>query len=280
MAAVGSTFFNLMVSRIGPIINHVGRLRRVDHATSGIFQVLDVAGYNYGGGAYRATGRRHPGRVVVGTETLPGDIVRNWQLVEELPYVIGDFMWTGWDYLGEAGVAAWSYGTDRKFYLKRYPYLLAAAGAIDITGLPGAMAFHAQTAWGQRHEPAIVVRPLDRVGDRVLKSPWRTTDAIANWSWDGHEGTETEVVVFSASEHRRPPAQRALARYTSGGPGSRLHGDLPCNLRTWRADRRCARLIVCSRRTQQPSLSGIRRTPKTPQRSRSSSEVTARILLS
>lgn len=200
MPAVGSAFFNLLYSRIGPIMNHVGRLGRVDRATSGIFQVLDVAGYNYGAGSYRVTGRRHPGRVVVGTETLPGDIVRNWQQVEELPYVIGDFMWTGWDYLGEAGVAAWSYGPDRKANLKRYPYLLAAAGAVDIIGLPGAMAFHAQAAWGQRDEPAIVVRPLDRIGQSVLKSPWRTTDGIASWSWTGYEGTETEVVVFSAAD--------------------------------------------------------------------------------
>jgi hypothetical protein len=200
MPAVGSAFFNLLYSRIGPILNHVGGLRRVDRATSGIFQVLDVAGYNYGAGTYRVTGRRHPGRVVVGTETLPGNIVRNWQQVEELPYVIGDFMWTGWDYLGEAGAAAWSYGPDRKPNLKRYPYLLAAAGAVDITGLPGAMAFHAQAAWGQRDEPAIVVRPLDRVGQSVLKSPWRTTDGIPSWSWTGYEGTETEVVVFSAAD--------------------------------------------------------------------------------
>ena len=199
MPTVGSAFFNLMVSRVSPIMNRIGRLRRVDRATNGIFRVLDVAGYNYGAGAYQAAGRRHPGRVVVGTETLPGEIARNWQQVEELPYVIGDFMWTGWDYLGEAGVAAWSYGPDRKLNLKRYPYLLAAAGAIDITGLPGAMAFHAQAAWGQRDEPAIVVRPPDRVRERVLKSPWRTTDGIPSWSWTGHEGRGTEVVVFSAA---------------------------------------------------------------------------------
>ena len=46
----------------------------------------------------------HPHRVIVGSETVPPSIARNWQLVREHPHVIGDFTWTGWDYLGEAGI--------------------------------------------------------------------------------------------------------------------------------------------------------------------------------
>ncbi|HXK25556.1 MAG TPA: glycoside hydrolase family 2 TIM barrel-domain containing protein [Myxococcota bacterium] len=197
---VGSAFFNAVMSRVGPVMNHVARLRFVDRATRDLFEVLDVAGYNYASGAYRADGKRHPLRVVVGSETLPPDIVRNWRQVEALPYLIGDFMWTGWDYLGEAGIAAWSYGADRAPHLKPYPFVSSGGGAVDLTGVPGAMALHARTAWGLRAEPAIVVRPLDRVAQKPMRSPWRTTDAIPSWSWPGHEGTTTEVLVFSRAD--------------------------------------------------------------------------------
>lgn len=62
------------------------------------------------------------------------------------------------------------------------------------------MAFHSQVVWGSRVAPAIAVRPLDHVHERVLRSPWRTTDGIPSWSWPGFEGTGTEVVVFSPSD--------------------------------------------------------------------------------
>ena len=45
-----------------------------------------------------------PDRVIVGSETYPARIATNWPMVEEHPHVIGDFTWTGWDYLGEVGI--------------------------------------------------------------------------------------------------------------------------------------------------------------------------------
>jgi beta-galactosidase len=38
-------------------------------------------------------------------------------MVEKYPYLIGDFMWTAFDYLGEVGLGAWSYSAKAKITL-------------------------------------------------------------------------------------------------------------------------------------------------------------------
>ena len=65
-------------------------------------------------GRYRGEAKRHPGRVIVGSETNPTETVAIWREIDRLPYVIGDFTWTGWDYIGEAGCAAIQYDQRRR----------------------------------------------------------------------------------------------------------------------------------------------------------------------
>ncbi|PHP53542.1 hypothetical protein [Actinomyces ruminis] len=108
----GSTAYNLFVSRMGSLMSRAAATRAADRASAGVLDALDVAGYNYAAARYRKDARLHPGRVIVGSETMPHEIVRNWRLVEELDHVIGDFMWTGWDYLGEVGIGLWTYGDE------------------------------------------------------------------------------------------------------------------------------------------------------------------------
>jgi beta-galactosidase len=68
------------------------------------FQYLDVGGYNYLWSEYEKDHARVPHRVIMGTESFPLQAFENWQMVEKHPYVIGDFVWTGMDYLGESGI--------------------------------------------------------------------------------------------------------------------------------------------------------------------------------
>ena len=70
------------------------------------YSFLDVAGYNYSDARYELDHERMPDRVIVGTETHNTNIAQNWPKVLELNHVIGDFTWTGWDYLGEVGSGA------------------------------------------------------------------------------------------------------------------------------------------------------------------------------
>lgn len=66
-------------------------------------ELLDVVGYNYGHLKYVNDHKKYPERVIYTTEFNPPLSLENWQKVEELPYVIGNFSWTAMDYIGEAG---------------------------------------------------------------------------------------------------------------------------------------------------------------------------------
>lgn len=198
--AMNSTFFNISMQFAGPIMKAVAVTPFADRATRGIFDVLDVAGYNYGANRWRQDARAHPARIVLGTEEKPGDIAAVWPLVESLPNVIGDFVWAGWDYLGEAGIGHWSYGTRLAWLMKAYPHLTSGSGSLDITGVPGAGALLSQAAWGTESRPQIAVRPLDVSGKPVAKAAWRASDAISSWSWQGRDGERAHVEVYSSSE--------------------------------------------------------------------------------
>lgn len=195
----GSLFFNMMTSMIGTNMNRMANSRHADQVTSPALDALDIAGYNYASGRYPLEGKAHPDRIVVGTETFPQDIGKNWDMVKKYPYLIGDFMWTGWDYLGEAGIGTWAYGNADGFD-KEYPWLLADVGAVDITGYAGAESYYAATVWGLRDRPYIGVQPVNHPGVRPLKSTWRGTNAFDSWSWKGCEGNQAVVEVYSDAE--------------------------------------------------------------------------------
>lgn len=64
----------------------------------------DVVGYNYLNYHYETSHELFPDRVILCTESKPGQFEDYWSDVERLPYVIGDFLWTSMDYIGEAGI--------------------------------------------------------------------------------------------------------------------------------------------------------------------------------
>jgi beta-galactosidase len=196
----GSTEANVMINQIGRMMDVVSRLPRADKASRDAFAAVDVAGYNYGLGRYKKDIRTYPDRVILGSETLPGDVARAWHLVEEHAAVIGDFVWAGWEYLGEAGVAVWVPG-KRAGLSKPYPHVLAGPGMFDLIGQPDISLRLAQAAWGRLDAPAIGVRPLNRSGTPMVRSAWRATDAVESWSWQGCDGRRAEVEVYSADDH-------------------------------------------------------------------------------
>ena len=78
----------------------------------GVFQSLDIVGYNYNLALNIAEDHnRAPSRIMLTTESYPGDAFEQWRLVKDNPFVIGEFVWTAMDYLGESGIGAWRFGT-------------------------------------------------------------------------------------------------------------------------------------------------------------------------
>lgn len=194
---MNSTLFNMLTSMVGTSMNKGANGKKADQVTSPVLDALDLAGYNYASGRYPMEGKAHPGRVVVGSETFPQDIAKNWEMVEKYPYLVGDFMWTAWDYLGEAGIGAWAYDADGKGFNKPYPWMLADVGAMDILGNPNGELFLAQAVWNQGMLPKIAVQPANHPGVKPAKAVWRGTNAIPVWSWKGCEGNKTVVEVYA-----------------------------------------------------------------------------------
>ena len=194
-----SLLFNTIASFVGTGMNKGGNSPKVDAIATPIINALDIAGYNYGSGRYPLEEKQHPERIVFGSETFPQDIYKNWEQVKAHPYILGDFMWTSWDYLGEAGIGAWSYTGGMPFN-RPYPWVLAGAGVIDILGNPDASCRYASTVWGLEKAPRIGVKPVNHPGVRVSKSVWRGTNAIESWAWAGCEGNKAEVEVYSDAE--------------------------------------------------------------------------------
>lgn len=191
----GSLLFNIMTTFIGTNMNKGGNSHKVDALATPIMDALDIVGYNYGSGRYPLDGKQHPERIIFGSETFPQDIYKNWEMVRKYPYLLGDFMWTSWDYLGEAGIGAWSY-TGGMAFNRPYPWVLSGAGVIDICGTPDGSCRYASTVWGLENAPRIAVKPVNHKV-RPSKSSWRGTNAIESWAWANCDGNRAEVEVYS-----------------------------------------------------------------------------------
>lgn len=163
--------------------------------------MLDVVGYNYTAGRYEREHLLHPEWVFVGSETFSADLDRNWDIVSRNPYAIGDFSWTAWDYLGEAGCGRIErVDTGSAGFCGGYPWLTASDGDFDLTGYRRPMSYWRETVWGGRHQPYIAVHRLPNFGKELYISRWNFTDAVRCWTWPGYEGKETAIEVYSDAE--------------------------------------------------------------------------------
>ena len=197
----GSSAFNAAFQRAGKLMNAMSKNPYTDKVTTGISDLLDMCGYNYAASRYSKEGKLHPDRLIFGSETLPMDIYDNWGHVEREDYNCGDFMWTGWDHLGEVGIGAWSYKDDGMMARRNYPWILSGAGAIDLLGHPGCEMGYAGIVWKQQADPQIFVRPVNFPGMKPSETMWRGSNAIDSWAWKGCEGNEAYVEVYTTAPY-------------------------------------------------------------------------------
>lgn len=195
---------NTMMADMGEQMALMNASQLITDSTEESAAVLDVVGFNYADSRYDLDAELFPNRVIVGSETFPDRIASLWADVRRLPHVIGDFTWTGWDYIGEAGIGRVDY-TDAPGYEATgtagpYPYLLADCGDIDITGHRLPASFYREIAYGLRTEPLIVVHRPQHHGRPVAKTPWSWDDVVASWSWGVADGPLVTVDVYADAE--------------------------------------------------------------------------------
>jgi len=168
------------------------------------FNTLDVGGYNYAVGGdnnqksfYETEHEHAPGRIMMGTESYPWDAFGSWMEVEDHPYVIGDFVWTAWDYMGEASIGWLGYQQGASFY----PWNLAFCGDIDICGWKRPQSYYRDALWKTDQLSIFITPPKPSFALNPLIEPWSKwnwVDAVAGWNWKGYENKPITVNVYSS----------------------------------------------------------------------------------
>lgn len=189
-------FMTMMDAHMDKIVVHDAITERLDKACAN----TDIAGYNYMTARYEPDGIARPNRVIVGSETYPPEIARNWALVEKLSHVIGDFTWTGWDYIGEAGVGIPAYQFGEGGFGAEFPCQLAYCGDIDITGYRRPASYFREIVFGLRKEPYITVQNPWKYGETLIKTPWVLSDSVSSWSYPGMEGKPVIAEIYSPGD--------------------------------------------------------------------------------
>ena len=193
-----SAFFNMLMNKMGGLMEMAAKGKGADKIVEKVCDFLDMPGYNYAAPRYLKEAKTWPERPFVGSETLPKALYGNWQLVKKIPQLTGDFMWTGWDYLGESGIGTVQYKDKKtKKDVEEGLIISGGPGVIDICGKMRPEVGWNRIIWGLEKLPVIGVDPVDHADDFAAVSMWRGTDAVSSWSWPGCEGKKTNVVVYS-----------------------------------------------------------------------------------
>jgi beta-galactosidase len=163
-----------LVTLVQPLIDAVKRLdpsRPVTMALAslamsdavGLGAMLDIVGYNYQESRYVADHATYPQRVIFGSETT--HTFDNWAIVRDNPYVAGQFLWTGIDYLGEA---------------RAFPNRANGAGLLDLAGFKRPAAWFRQSLWSSTPMVYLSASPATAPGSLA---PTRGAGPEEHWNW-------------------------------------------------------------------------------------------------
>jgi beta-galactosidase len=170
-----------------------------DRLSDPAFAHLDVAGYNYLPEKYEGDHARHPDRVIMTTESYPKDFFTYWSLVEKHPYVIGDFVWTALDYLGEAGIGHSVLSNEKNSFFMPWPYVNAWCGDLDLGGWKKPQSLYRDVVLRRSPVEMVVHTPIPD-GITEIVSDWGWPDESPSWNWSGHENRPLQVSVFSRGD--------------------------------------------------------------------------------
>ena len=187
--------------------------------------LLDLIGYNYAYKRYEEDHIKYPDRIMVGTETNPPLALENYEMVKKHPYVIGYFVWTATDNIGEAGVGApllndiaGTAGRSQQgppstntpglppdipemgfFRSDSWPLFNNYQGDIDLIGNRKVPSYYQHVVWGKSNVEMFVHRPIPE-GKKEVISPWGFPNELKSWNWTGQEGKKFQVHVYTRSQ--------------------------------------------------------------------------------
>ena len=172
-------------------------------------EVLDIVGYNYMIHKHESDHQRNPQRIMWQTESYPRDAFRNWAVVNDHPYIIGDIVWTGLDYLGESGIGKYYYEGQEKpgeSYVSggQPEWHGAYCGDVDVTGWRKPISHYREILWVNAGHRWIIpdslymaVREPDGYKGTIKETTWSVWPTWESWTWPGWEGKDIQVEVYT-----------------------------------------------------------------------------------
>lgn len=108
--------------------------------------------------------------------TYPADV--EFQAIEDNPFSLGEFMWTGFDYLGEPTPYSGRDNETDGYWNSDWPSRSSYFAPVDLSGFPKDRFYLYQSQWTT--EPMVHVLP--------------------HWNWEGHEGDKIPVYAYTNAE--------------------------------------------------------------------------------
>jgi beta-galactosidase len=166
--------------------------------TAPAFALTDVGSYNYMWREYESDHTKYPGRIMMGTESYAKEALTNWNLVEKHPYVIGDFVWTGMDHIGETGLgnSRIDSGNTRGGLLQPFPWFNSWSGDIDLIGGKKPQLYYRDIVWRTKAMHMLVHTHIP-VGMKETVSDWGWPDELPYFHFPGSEGKLLRVNVYT-----------------------------------------------------------------------------------
>lgn len=190
-----------MVKRMSAEVKKLDTTRPVTAAANGglfepmnVSQAVDVVGFNYQMENYDRFHKEHPEMILTSSEDASAFMIRgnyttdlekhtldaydtqkaswgatqrqNWKNIAEHPFLLGCFIWTGFDYHGEPSPFEW-------------PTAGSNFGIMDLCGFP---------------KTAFYIRQAQWIKDRPI------LQLVPHWNWEGQEGKPIKVMAMSNAE--------------------------------------------------------------------------------
>lgn len=180
-------------------------IRTADYASA-----LDIVGYNYLFDRYAEDRTKFPGRVIMGTETHPFNTYDYWKATMDNPHVIGDFIWTAFDNLGEAGVGrvVWDRSGEGHGFMGEYPWRSCFQGDMDLCGYRTGQSYYREIMWeafdGHSDRMALYTTHPCHHGDTFWGTGWHWRDVEDTWTFPGEwAGKPVTVSAYADADEVR-----------------------------------------------------------------------------
>nr|MCR5264726.1 DUF4982 domain-containing protein [Clostridiales bacterium] len=170
--------------------------------TAPLIKYLDIAGYNYLWRRYASDSERFPDRVIWGSETFAIEFWDSWNAVISRKNIIGDFVWTAYDYLGEAGIGRGWWERDKADNGTDYPWRMSFDSDFDIAGYRRPQSYFRERIWKSGLEPKIFTTHPEHWGEKWSGTSWHWYDVLDTWTFDDrYEGRPVRCDCYTDADY-------------------------------------------------------------------------------